>query len=188
MVTLVKAETDERDALLSYLEAQRGAVHRAVVGLTDEQASATPSASELSVGGLVKHLASVEFSWVHVVMAGRERPDQPTEENWGDNFRLVGDETLAAVQERYRQVARETEEFVHSLPDLDQLYPLPKQPWFPDEPRSARWILLTLIQETARHAGHADIVRESLDGATAFELIARESGSAMPWLEDAAHG
>lgn len=185
MPTLVHAETDERDALLSYLEAQRGAVHRAAYGLTDEQAKATPTASELSVGGVVKHLASVEYGWVQVNMAGREHYDQPTQETWGDNFRLVGDETLDAVQAKYREVAAETEEFVRSLPDLDQMYDLPDQPWFPDEPRSARWILLTLIQETARHAGHADIVRESLDGATAFELVAKESGSAMPWLESA---
>ncbi|MQA01747.1 MAG: DUF664 domain-containing protein [Streptosporangiales bacterium] len=182
MPTLVAAETDERDALLSYLEAQRGAVHRA--GLTDEQANATPSASELSVGGLIKHLTNVEFNWVQVNMAGRTDPNPPSEENWADNFRLVVGETLADAQERYRQVAAETEAFVQALPDLDQMYDLPKAPWFPDEPRSARWILLTLIQETARHAGHADVVRETLDGATAFELIAKESGTAMPWLEN----
>lgn len=183
MPTLVAAETDERDALLSYLEAQRDAVHRAAFGLTEEQANATPSASELSVGGVLKHLASVEFTWVQVNMAGRTDPNPPSQEHWADNFRLLDGETLAAAQERYRQVAAQTEEFVRTLPDLDQKYQLPKAPWFPAEPRSARWILLTLIAETARHAGHADVVRQSIDGATAFELIAKESGSAMPWLE-----
>lgn len=183
MVTLVARETDERDALLNYLEAQRGALHRAAFGLTEEQARQTPSASALSVGGLIKHLASVEFNWVQVNMAGRVDPNPPTEEGWDDNFRLLDDETLAGAQERYRQVAKETEEFVRALPDLDQEYDLPKAPWFPDEPRTARWILLTMIQETARHAGHADIVRESLDGADAFTLIAKESGTAMPWLD-----
>lgn len=183
MVTLVARETDERDALLKYLEAQRGALHRAAYGLTEEQARETPSASALSVGGLIKHLASVEFSWIQTNIAGRVDPDQPTEENWGDNFRLLDDETLEGVLERYRQVAEETEKIIAALPDLDQEYELPKAPWFPDEPRTARWILLTMIQETARHAGHADIVRESLDGADAFALIAQSSGSAMPWLD-----
>ncbi|MQA81740.1 MAG: DUF664 domain-containing protein [Streptosporangiales bacterium] len=183
MVTLVARETDERDALLNYLEAQRGALHRAAYGLTEEQARQTPSASALSVGGLIKHLTSVEFSWIQTNIAGRTDPDAPTEEAWGDNFRLLDDETLEGMQERYRQVAEETEKIIRALPDLDQEYELPKAPWFPDEPRTARWILLTMIQETARHAGHADIVRESLDGADAFTLIAKSSGSAMPWLD-----
>lgn len=184
MPTLVQPETDERDALLQYLEAQRGAVHRAAFGLSDEQANATPSASELSVAGLIKHLAGVEFQWVQVIMAGQVDQNPMNEDNWADNFRLVGDETLAESQARYRDIAAQTEEFVRSLPDLERLFQLPEAPWFPPEPRSARWILLSLIQETARHAGHADVVRETVDGATAFELVAKEAGTAFPWLTE----
>jgi hypothetical protein len=63
------------------------------------------------------------------------------------------------------------------VPSLNDTFPLPDQPWFPDgEAVSMRWLLLRLITETARHAGHADIVRESLDGKTAFELVAQQQG------------
>ncbi len=82
-------------------------------------------------------------------------------------------ETLAGWLKQYEEIAAETEEIVRGLPSLDVDAPLPDQPWFPpNSRRTARWILAHLIAEVARHAGHADIIRESLDGRTAFELIA----------------
>ena len=69
-------------------------------------------------------------------------------------------------------VVAETAEIIAALPDLDVEVPLPEAPWFPQGARrSARWILLHLVEELARHAGHADILRESVDGATAFALL-----------------
>ncbi|GFH79772.1 hypothetical protein Sgou_44420 [Streptomyces gougerotii] len=74
-------------------------------------------------------------------------------------------------------MARRTEEFVRAAETLDATFPLPDAPWFPVGQRvSLRWLLLRLITETARHAGHADIIRETLDGAVAYELVARERG------------
>ncbi|MEW2520311.1 DinB family protein [Actinacidiphila alni] len=176
MPSLVNAETDERDALLSFLDAQRGGLRRAVRGLTDEQAAAHPSASAMSLGGLVKHAAHCERNWIQAVLMGR--PDQApaaSEGDWGDEFQLLPGETLAGVLAELDAVARETEATVATLPDLNVQVPLPVAPWFPpDARRSARWILLHLIEEQARHAGHADIIRESLDGAVAFGLLADE--------------
>jgi hypothetical protein len=81
-------------------------------------------------------------------------------------FRMLDGETLAGLLETYAQVARRTEELVAQLPDLDVAQPLPSAPWFEPGARwSARRVLLHVIAETAQHAGHADIIRESLDGA-----------------------
>ena len=84
-------------------------------------------------------------------------------------------------------VLAETEEVVTGFPDLLRAVPVPKGvPWFPDDidAWSVRWVLLHLIEETARHAGHADIVRESIDGATAFPLMAAAEGwPATDWLQ-----
>ncbi|WP_240134298.1 DinB family protein [Streptomyces sp. MUM 178J] len=180
MVTHVPAEAhgDERGALLAFVEAQRGAVRRAVLGLTEEQAASRPSASELSLSGLLKHVAEVELNWLRMA---QQKPNElkRTEADWGDGFRLTGDETTASTLAFWGGVARETEEFLRSVPSLDDTFPLPPAPWFPEDGRvSMRWMALHLIEELARHAGHADIIRESLDGKDSFELIALERSGA----------
>jgi uncharacterized damage-inducible protein DinB len=172
MPTVVTEEKDERDALLSYVEAQRAAVRRAVGGLTREQLTARPTVSELTLGGLVKHLAEMESNWTRVILAGREPLVMRDQSNWGDSFRLVEGEQIEDVLKLWDQVAAETAEIIGALPDLEVTVPLPDRPWFPkDAARSARWILLHLIEEIARHAGHADFLREATDGATAFQLL-----------------
>ncbi|MFB7632049.1 DinB family protein [Streptomyces sp. NPDC056149] len=176
MPTFVPAEAhgDERGALLAFLEAQRGGVRRAALGLTDEQSRQRPSASELSVGGLIKHVAEVEQRWVGMVQ-GREPAIPRDQGTWHLSFQLQDGETVAGMLAFWDEVAVATEEFVRSVPSLDDTFALPEAPWYPKDARqSMRWLLLHLIEETARHAGHADVVRESLDGATAFELVDRE--------------
>ncbi|CAM5580564.1 Putative damage-inducible protein DinB OS=Streptomyces violarus OX=67380 GN=FHS41_004834 PE=4 SV=1 [Streptomyces violarus] len=106
------------------------------------------------------------------------RPSSGTKSNWHECFRLVGDESVESCLAYYEKVAAETEAFIRSAPSLDDTFLLEKTSWNPkDEWLSLRWVCLHLIRETARHAGHADIIRESLDGATAFELVAKEQGS-----------
>ncbi|MFJ8082060.1 DinB family protein [Streptomyces sp. NPDC096205] len=179
MPTHVPAEAhgDERGALLNFVEAQRGGLRRSLLGLTDEQAAQAPSASELSLSGLVKHVAEVELNWLR--MAQQKPNDRArTEETWAEGFRLVEGETVAEILAFWDGVAREIEEFIRSVPSLDDTFPLPPAPWFPKDGRvSMRWLMLHLVEEIARHAGHADIVRESLDGKTAFELVAQEQGA-----------
>jgi hypothetical protein len=86
-------------------------------------------------------------------------------EKWAEEFRLLPDETLAGVLAQYEEIARRTDELVAALPDLDASHPLPEAPWFPPGAhRTARRVLLHIVAETAQHAGHADILRESLDG------------------------
>ncbi|MFD3662009.1 DinB family protein [Streptomyces sp. NPDC058659] len=178
MVALVPTEAhgDERGALLNFIEAQRAAIRRSLLGLTEEQAASRPSVSELSLSGLLKHVAEVELNWLRLA---QQRPNekQRTQETWGEGFRLVGDETIQEIVEFWAGVAKETEDFARAVPSLDDTFPLPEAPWFPKDGRvSVRWMLLHLVQEAGRHAGHADVIRESLDGKGSFDLIAQEQG------------
>ncbi|HEX4705271.1 MAG TPA: DinB family protein [Pseudonocardiaceae bacterium] len=159
---MVREVTDERDAILAFLAEQRDGVANALRGLTDEQAAAKPSASKLSLGGLVKHLTACERRWVVVSVAGRADPDLWPVLDWDAEFQLTTEDTVASLLAGYAAVARETEEIVRRVDDLGA--PAGTDP---DFQRSIRWVLMHLIEETARHAGHADIIRESLDGADA---------------------
>ncbi|GAA1147687.1 putative damage-inducible protein DinB [Kitasatospora gansuensis] len=173
MVVLVAAETNEREGLLAFLEAHRGAVRRSVHGLTEEQARATPTASSLSLGGLLKHVATCEQHWTEGTLMGRELTQQP----WADQHRLLDGETVADWLKQYEEIAAETDRIIRALPDLETDAALADAPWFPpNSRRTARWILTHLCTEVARHAGHADIIRETLDGRTALELVAEVNG------------
>jgi uncharacterized damage-inducible protein DinB len=175
--------TDERSLLLAYIAQQRAGIRNAALGLTDEQARLAPTAGTLSVGGLVKHVAATERHWIDLVL---QRPGTGAVADYADGFRLRGDETLAGALDRYADVARETEAVITGIDDLGQPVPVPKGvPWFPQDidAWSVRWVLLHLVEETARHAGHADIIREALDGATMYPLMAAAEGwPATEWL------
>ncbi|MFE6664446.1 DinB family protein [Streptomyces sp. NPDC057697] len=178
MVTHVPSETpgDERGMFLSFVEAQRGAIRRSLLGLTEEQAASRPSSSELSLSGLLKHVAETELNWLRMA---QQQPCEIArdESNWADSFRLVDGESVEAMVKFWEGVAAELAEFIHAVPSLDDTFPLPDKPWFPEGERvSMRWLLAHLVEEHARHAGHADIIRESLDGRTAFELVAEAGG------------
>ena len=183
----VSPTPDERGGLLGFLAQQRLAMKAAAHGLTDDQARAVPSASTLSVGGLVKHVSSTESEWIDRVLRIEPKPFAESMATYQENYRLGPDETLASVLAGYDQVAARTEEVIAGIADLNQEVPVPKDvPWFPPDVDawSVRWVLLHLIEETARHAGHADIVRESLDGATAMPLLAAVEGwPATDWLK-----
>ena len=182
------ALTDERSLLLAYIAQQRDGIRNAALGLTDEQVRLTPTVSALSVGGLIKHVASTERGWIDMLRA-TPRPTTPAEDeaDYEDGFRLRPDETLAGALAAYADVARETEDVIAGISDLGQEVPVPKGvPWFPDdvEAWSVRWVLLHIIEETARHAGHADVIREAVDGATMYPLLAAAEGwPATDWLQ-----
>jgi uncharacterized damage-inducible protein DinB len=174
---------DERDGLLAYLAHQRAALRTTAFGLTDEEARRTPTAGTLSVGGLVKHVAAMERGWMDTVL---QRPRRTDEDAYDRGFTLGDEETLAGALADLDAAGRETEAIVAGIADLGQAVPVPDAPWFPKdvEAWSVRWVLLHLIEEIARHAGHADIVRESIDGATGFELLAAAEGwPATEWLQ-----
>ncbi|BCJ43360.1 hypothetical protein GCM10010168_43300 [Actinoplanes ianthinogenes] len=176
--------SNEQEGLLAYLAQMRYQLRLTAYGLTPEQLRATPSASTLSVGGLIKHCASTEEGWIATVRGSDQKPDFA---KYQENFALAEGETIDELFARYDRIAEETEKTVTEIDDLGHRIPVDKSvPWNrPDlDHFTLRWILLHLIQETARHAGHADIIRESIDGATAFPLMAAAEGwPDTPWLK-----
>ncbi|MFE6001409.1 DinB family protein [Streptomyces sp. NPDC056454] len=177
----------ERADLLAELADARAALIRTVQGLDDEQIAERPTVSALCLGGLVKHVASTEESWLRFVVEGPSAMafDLPEGVTWEDfaagtasaypqwaidrqnDFQVLPGETLAGVLARYEEVAARTAEVVAGLRDLSVTHPLPDAPWNePGAERSARRVLIHVIAETTQHAGHADILREAIDGQT----------------------
>jgi hypothetical protein len=174
---LTGSATGERADILETLRTHRYFLRHTVAGLTDEQARLTPTVSALSLGGLIKHVASTESGWVDFIERGPESmpsvegnyedldPNSELMQEWANAFRLLPDEILADALAEYERVAARTDALVESLPDLDAAHPLPPAPWFPPgATRSARRVFLHIVAETAQHAGHADIIRETIDG------------------------
>src|SRR3954447_8060146 len=123
---------DERELLLAYIAQQREGIRNAAFGLTDEQARLTPSASALSIGGLIKHVAETEAGWIDTVLQRDRGSQEDGESQYADGFRLGPDESPAEVLDRYEAVARETDAVIGGIADLNQPVPVPKGvPWFP---------------------------------------------------------
>ena len=162
----------ERADLLAALAKQRYFLRFTTRDLDDTQAGKQSTVSELCLGGLIKHVAAIERGWADFIVTGPSAlggVSEMTEVDWAARaaeFQLLPGETLAGVLDAYTEVASRTDELLGSLPDLDAAQPLPVAPWFaPGESWSARRVLLHIIAETAQHAGHADIIREAIDGS-----------------------
>jgi hypothetical protein len=167
-VSATQTVTGERADLLASLAKQRHFMRYPTRGLTDEQAAKRTTVSELCLGGLIKHVAVTERQWARFIVEGPSvmAYDASTMDSWASAFVIAEGETLAGLLEWYEQVASQTDELVRTLPDLDAAHPLPDAPWFEAGATwSARRVLLHIIAETSQHAGHADIIREALDGA-----------------------
>jgi hypothetical protein len=139
----------------------------------------------LSVGGLIKHVTFVEQNWIGMILE-RQR-SETADDDYAENFAMRPDETLADVLTASVAAGEETESVVRAIADLGQPVPVPPGvPWYPQDldAWSVRWVLMHLVSEIARHAGHADIVREAIDGATAFPLMAAAEGwPETPWMQ-----
>lgn len=150
--------------LLGMLAFQRDTLRWKCSGLTAEQLAFEHAPSALTLGGLLKHLSVVEFSWVHMTFAGED--DSPAWraqrqaglEGW--SLRSTAGETPQVLLDRLTQAQRLTERIVGEVASLDVL--VQEMPY--GEPCSLRWVLLHLVQEYGRHLGHADLIREAVDG------------------------
>jgi len=194
MPALAPPVTDERNALREFMAFHQSAYFAVSYGLTDEQARSTPSVSALSVGGLIKHATELQRNWMARVAAAPDAPPKdprPFEEiakEFGDQHVMRPDETLAGLLGAFEAQNAETLRLAETA-DLDAPVPVPQDiPWFPKNQKawSVRWVILHVINELARHAGHADIIRETIDGATMYELIAglenwEIEGWVQPW-------
>jgi uncharacterized damage-inducible protein DinB len=163
------ATTDpERADFLDTLGKHRNLLRLTARRLTDAQAVQRTTVSELTIGGIITHVAQTEQRWAEFIENGPSAfppVDETAADAQANSFRMREGETIAALLERYASVAQRTDALVVSLPSLNAAHPLPEAPWFPPGTSwSARRVLLHLVAETAQHAGHADIIRESLDG------------------------
>jgi hypothetical protein len=170
MSTTEHTLTGERADIAQTLAAHRKFLHFTTRDLTDEQATARATVSELCLAGIIKHVTSVERQWARFIVDGPSAmgkwDDEATMQAWLNGFQMLPGQTLAGLLEEYETVARRTDELIATLPDLGATQPLPEAPWHqPGSSWTARRVLLHIIAETSQHAGHADIIRESIDGA-----------------------
>lgn len=187
MPTTETALDIEKRDLLAELATVRAQLRNTVQGLSDEQLGERPTKSQLCLGGIVKHVASTEEAWLRFVLEGASAMsfELPEGVTWSDiesgtareypqwmidrmnDFQMLPGDTLDGIVERYERVAARTEEIVTALPDLLTSHSVPDAPWNePGTELSVRRVLLHVISETAQHGGHADIIRESIDGQT----------------------
>ena len=142
---------DERVTLLSLLGYQRDSFARKLSGVTEAEAAASPVPSGTSLLWLAKHMADAEVNWVLRRFLQRS-------EGWSDQGHAS---TLGKAMARYRRICSQVDDVLTRETTLDALCPD-----FDGGPSvNLRWILAHLLEETARHAGHADILRELIDGS-----------------------
>ncbi len=163
--------TGERADLAETLGKHRNFLTYTARDLTDEQAATRTTVSELTIGGTIKHVTAVERNWARFIIDGpgagaTDWQDPAVIQAHLDGFKMLPGETLSGLISEYQAVSAATDELLATLPDLDASHPLPAAPWNPPGARwSARRVFLHPIAETSQHAGHADIIRESIDGA-----------------------
>ena len=192
MPALASPVSDERSALREYLSYHQSAFFAVAYGLTDEQARLTPTVSALSVGGLVKHVTGMQRTWMSRVAAAPDAPPKDPRsfdeiaKDFADQHVMRADETLDGLLSAFQAENTASLQLVDTV-DLDSKVPVPQDiPWFPKGLKawSVRWAILHVINELTRHSGHADIIRESIDGATMYELLAGMEGWAIDgWVQ-----
>ncbi len=192
MPALASSVADERSALREYLAYHQSAYFAVAYGLTDEQARSRSTVSELSIGGLIKHVTAMQRTWMSRVAAAPDAPPKdprPFDEvagEYAEQHLMRHDETLDGLLAKFKAQNAESLRLVETA-DLDAEVPVPHEiPWFPKDLKawSVRWVILHVINELARHSGHADIVREGIDGATMYELLAALEGwSVDGWVQ-----
>jgi len=161
----IPASWDERTVLATMLDYVRDTVHVKCAGLTDEQARCAPLPSSplTTISGLVSHLRLVEYYWIRVVLLGEQDQMPVTDDDPDAEMRLALSIPLARLLAEYRASCEQLRQLVAPL-DLDTSS-RGTMSWR-TEPVTLRWVLLHLIEETARHNGHIDILREMADGVT----------------------
>jgi uncharacterized damage-inducible protein DinB len=177
---VTSTDAGERADLLAELASARHFLVFPSRDLTDSQAGERPTVSALCLGGLIKHVASTEQAWMRFALEGAPAfgsgwtmPEDGEKPQWAidreNEFRMLPGETLAGVIAHYEEVAARTTEILSSIPDLSTAHALPEAPWYePGAAWSVRRVVLHIIAETTHHAGHADILRETIDGATSM--------------------
>lgn len=178
--------SDERDGLATFARQQFHQIATTLHGLDRDQLTAIPSASGMSLGALARHAILIAQNITAGIVAAPGAAEEPSREpaqayaeGTIDPSAVRAGDTAASLSAELESVGADLAEAVRAA-DPDTPVPIPDQPWFVDaENWTVRWSALHAIEEGARHAGHADILRESIDGKGAYELNARADGE--PW-------
>ncbi len=156
----------DRANLLAFLDYFRSVLSRKAVDLDQAQLSITFGPSSLTIGGLVKHLAFVEDHWFTHVLLGHEYPEPWASADWETSpdweFDTAPNDSPTELLAQFERSVARSRLAIGGVSDLDAIAARPSR----GEPTSVRWILVHMIEEYARHCGHADLIRESIDGRT----------------------
>ena len=164
---------DETTILRSFLDYHRDTFRWKCSGLTQEQLAVTLPPSDMTLGGIMKHLASVESSWFERVFAGGhvmapfDAVDRAADRDW--EWRSASEDTPASLRAYFDEAARRSDAVVdRALSEAAGLDSISAQGTRrnPEARFSLRWILVHMIEEYSRHNGHADLIRQSVDGQT----------------------
>ena len=154
------ATGDEKALLSAFLDFQRDTLLWKISGLTEEQLRKVWTPSGMSLLGIVKHLAYVERNWFQNRFLDRNLPVAWSDADPDGDFRIEPDETAESLVAFYRESVAESRRIVDDADSVETIALNPKRP------HSLRRILVHMIEETARHVGHADLMREFTDGQT----------------------
>ncbi|WP_328390145.1 mycothiol transferase [Nocardia sp. NBC_00416] len=159
------ADSGEREDLIRLLDEQREMFRITLRGIDEEQARQRTTVGDLTLGGLLHHLIRCERQWTTVLVERDETAEQKLEDYDGE-YVMGDDETVVGLLAEWERVAANTADLVRTVDDLDASIPTPTNPWVPGRVWwSARFLILHILREIAHHSGHADIIREQLDGA-----------------------
>ena len=169
--TLSVDVSGEKEDLLTLLADQRAMFLMTMRDLTDEQARQRTTVSELTLGGLLKHVVKVTAGIARELTERDENAEVDLTE-LGDAYELRADETLDQWRQAYDEATATLERVVAEMDDLSELIPQATAPWAPERQWwAARKMVLHLLREVAHHSGHADIIREALDGQTTMAAL-----------------
>ncbi|MFE7744026.1 DUF664 domain-containing protein [Nocardia sp. NPDC057455] len=159
----------EREDLIAMLADQRELFRITLRGIDDEQARQRTTVSELTLGGLLHHLVSCERHWTSVIVQRDENAELDISK-FGAEYVMGAEETVTGLLATWDEVAAATAELIRSADSLDTSIPTPTSPWVPERIwQSVRYTVLHILREIAHHSGHADIIREALDGANSTQ-------------------
>ncbi|MFI2478657.1 DUF664 domain-containing protein [Nocardia xishanensis] len=154
----------EREDLIAMLADQRELFRITVRGIDDEQARKRTTISELTLGGLLHHLINCERHWTSVIVTRDEHAELDVSQFDGE-YVMAPDETVQGLLDTWDEVAAATAELIRTVDSLDTSIPTPTAPWTPERIwQTVRFTILHILREIAHHSGHADIIREELDG------------------------
>ncbi|GAB2717433.1 mycothiol transferase [Nocardia thraciensis] len=155
----------ERENLIAMLSEQREMFRITLRGLEDGQARQRSTVSELTLGGLLHHLVHVEQHWTSVIVERDENAELDVSQ-FDSEYQLAPEETVEGLLKEWDVVADNTTQLIRNVDSLDTTIPTPTAPWAPERVWwTVRFTLLHILREISQHSGHADIIREALDGA-----------------------